>query len=1560
MADPREPLGIRLNNPGLLEKTNIPWYGKVDGEHPRFEAFSSPEAGIRALARNIITKQRRDGVNTITALISAHAPANENPTDNYIAFVRKAVGSEEFDANDPEQLKKIVGAIIQFENGKNPYDQAIVEEAVRAAYMDSSALPTVGLAPPSGAGKRARPVQPFTAEEMREAEKSLPDAPAALEALRAAITTEWMLSWLERPGSFKPDPEFRMTPELVKELIKDLPNEYHNYIRDAVSLEHAQALRADALRYVEAERKLAALGWGGVALRLGAALVDPAAIAVGVATEGALAPYILANKVGRLGSIVRGALISGASNTVVESLIQAGRPAPSMADLSFAVVAGLGIGGIAGALRKLPKDVPVSGAVPPKALLEEAAEEPTLRVSETQVLPDTVSPELGDPDTRLEATPDTFEAYHGTPFSFKEFDLDKVLSRTTAAHYGYGVNLSTHRRTAELYAKIDERDRLSPDATPNTLLVEVRSNGKRLVDYGMPLTEQDAEAFKRAADALGFDGIDDIVERYQRYGLDLTPGTLYNELVTKRVDYLTARSGREDLMPEFRRDDLIAKGQTLDPDSPEYAKINEALFGRDAAFKAQAGKDVSKALYEAGILGFRHRPDEFDNAPAGAANLVIFSPEAVRIKKRQVGGTVFDELAAEAESDLVGKPGAEFEARSEMVESAGEEAGKAAGRRDSDEVGDILDEYDETDELSPEDEARLRREPARPEDGDWADEVEEADEAEDETAQAGEEGGPLDKLQFGPPPPRMRKPPIKADPNAPMTAFGRFRFDAVGQLKASRNPLARQLGALLGEDAVGNADRSRVNRLGTATEEQTLIQRMAEVAFYRGVEPEFRSWAESMGYRWWERGRHRSEFMEQVTEAILEPRAARSPHVAAAADAIRPIYQEYLELLRNPGLLDGTTRPAVAGADKIADNSRYSPRLYNQARLEEAVRTHGLATVERLFAVAIRNAQPNIELNVLKRIARSMVRTIRDAAFGIDTGKMLVLGSDTADEVADLLVKYGGLDPRDAETLVKNLTAPPKEPSPSPRLRRKAVLDENAVVSTPTGGELRFKDILVRDAETLFHHYNRWASGAVAFARAGFPSLSSFEKALKQVRLEAQAGIHKYTAADLARDIANLEYLATSVTGRPIGEYGQQLFRARNSRWGQYLRRLRDYNFIRLAGQFGFAQMQESANILAVTGLRATLRGVPAFRDLFRSARRGQFSVPLLREIEEIFGLGADDMRPLPFSRVEEIGTPVNPSEGALAAKVDLLLEAGKRTIGYLSLMTPVNRALYRWAYGAVIHRIADMATGGKRWSEARLASYGLDDATLKAIGEQIEKHSEFTKGKLTGVKVRKLNLMQWDDLQARHALMMAAFRIARRVVQENDPGNLHRWFSHPLGQMIIQFRTFMLAAHAKQFLSNLHARDINAAAAFFVGMVAGGLVYYGQTHLQATGRRDRAKFLRERLSAKAIALAAFQRAGWAALMPMAIDTVWMGDDPLFAYRTTQLSTGILGNPTYDMIDRLAGIKGVIRPTINTTYRQAQENWRLLAGLLPAQNALIIQNVINRLLGDLPKKSRRQ
>ncbi len=128
------PLGLGNNNPFNLKYYAIGWVGEtgyVTTPAGKFSVFDTSENGIRAGMINIHTKMTRDLANTVRKLLTVLSPAFENPLESFITFVAQRLAvSPEQPLNYTQHIMGLSRAIIQFENGQQPFSDAELHNAL--------------------------------------------------------------------------------------------------------------------------------------------------------------------------------------------------------------------------------------------------------------------------------------------------------------------------------------------------------------------------------------------------------------------------------------------------------------------------------------------------------------------------------------------------------------------------------------------------------------------------------------------------------------------------------------------------------------------------------------------------------------------------------------------------------------------------------------------------------------------------------------------------------------------------------------------------------------------------------------------------------------------------------------------------------------------------------------------------------------------------------------------------------------------------------------------------------------------------------------------------------------------------------------------------------------------------------------------------------------------------------------------------------------------------------------------------------------------------------------
>lgn len=133
--------GERLHNPGHIRRSNDKWQGLDPVQKDKaFFTFKGPEWGIRAMATILITYQDKHGYSTIKDIINRWAPPSDNnPTIAYASFVASKAGksvSTTVNMHKFEDAMPIIKAMVQFELGSNPYDDATYEYGLRLAGVE--------------------------------------------------------------------------------------------------------------------------------------------------------------------------------------------------------------------------------------------------------------------------------------------------------------------------------------------------------------------------------------------------------------------------------------------------------------------------------------------------------------------------------------------------------------------------------------------------------------------------------------------------------------------------------------------------------------------------------------------------------------------------------------------------------------------------------------------------------------------------------------------------------------------------------------------------------------------------------------------------------------------------------------------------------------------------------------------------------------------------------------------------------------------------------------------------------------------------------------------------------------------------------------------------------------------------------------------------------------------------------------------------------------------------------------------------------------------------------
>ena len=161
------PAPLRANNPGALMPGG------------RLAQYPDMQSGLAAMDANL-ANYGKQGVNTLSGVISKWAPPNENDTQAYISDVSKRLGigpNQRVDLANPAHRQAIATAIMLHENGPQAVFGGGAAQAPGAMYAQ----------PPLGATTAANASQGAPSKQMADAYSGLSSADANYQQSREAL-----------------------------------------------------------------------------------------------------------------------------------------------------------------------------------------------------------------------------------------------------------------------------------------------------------------------------------------------------------------------------------------------------------------------------------------------------------------------------------------------------------------------------------------------------------------------------------------------------------------------------------------------------------------------------------------------------------------------------------------------------------------------------------------------------------------------------------------------------------------------------------------------------------------------------------------------------------------------------------------------------------------------------------------------------------------------------------------------------------------------------------------------------------------------------------------------------------------------------------------------------------------------------------------------------------------------------------------------------------------------------------------------------------------------------
>lgn len=689
----------------------------------------------------------------------------------------------------------------------------------------------------------------------------------------------------------------------------------------------------------------------------------------------------------------------------------------------------------------------------------------------------------------------------------------------------------------------------------------------------------------------------------------------------------------------------------------------------------------------------------------------------------------------------------------------------------------------------------------------------------------------------------------------------------------------------------------------------------------------------------------RQDFMRTVIESQRSVLKDADPDIATAVEANRKILAKIGQMGKDHRL---------PGFEDFEPDPFYVPRHWNTNAVHAIDGAHGGGLFNDLVRAAVVAKNPDLDEKVIDKVVKGFTESVRGLNTWSARAKAAMLSGTDADDLAEMLRAWG-LPDADVEQVLYRVSPRDPEAGKVNRAKHRLRLDENAQVTAPDGSVVTLQQLLESDADAIMESYTREMFGAMGaqevYRAVGLhvdPEGSVAIKTWKQ--MEGILGKRLEEAGHTPEEIEDILKVAEMsdrwVRGLPLRD------RVAGKR---FFDRTRQVGFLAYSGGFGATQQIEWGGLIAEAGVRAMVLQMPALKSMFRKGADGLLDRRDFQIIEAWSGMATDSVNSRYLDHFD-YKTLEHPVHGDL----DRGMQRFARAASYANGMIPTLVLQKRASILLATQKWLDIAKSGKIPNKLRLATMGLTKEDAAAIAAGVKKHAKTTQTAL-GERFDELDLDTWlardPDTAAKY--INALDKWSTRVIQEGDLGSMMPWTTAPWGQVVTQFKTFVLNAWEKQFL---HRAQVHDFPAFFGAMwttMLSGLVYVGRTHIQSIGREDRDEYLAERLTLANIAGGAARYAGWASFMPDVIGTLLPAKYQVFN-RNSGLSADIFDigmAPVPSLFGNAAKAAGsLLTSPFDGDLVPNQREWNAYRKLLPFQTYFGVRNLLDAVGTRLPEE----
>lgn len=642
-----------------------------------------------------------------------------------------------------------------------------------------------------------------------------------------------------------------------------------------------------------------------------------------------------------------------------------------------------------------------------------------------------------------------------------------------------------------------------------------------------------------------------------------------------------------------------------------------------------------------------------------------------------------------------------------------------------------------------------------------------------------------------------------------------------------------------------------------------------------------------------------NDFKKMVYLETKKPNSYSSEAVKKAAQGYRDLYAKGLEIRKASG---------ESGFQNVANDPNYTPTIYNNANIHNAVAKSGRSNVVNAIARAYElGGDGTFKLNRDSAVAIAEATVERNLNRNLTMGDaMRTLTNTDLDKVMEDLRK-AGLSEEDIEAFLNTSTARETNKNMSARARRSF----NPDVSVSHNG-VKMVDLLETDVEKLGEMYTRDAAGSAAMAKHGFANYADAKFFLAD--LEKTLINQGMTVKQANKEVGMLNRGIDLIYGKSVDEGNREFL--------QGVSTLREITSLVRLSSNGMASFPEMARATVNRGLGSTMEAVPSIRELIAGSKHlrggklsGKYDDPFYDMVDTVMGYAGDDyaldFRGIAADNLEEIG------DSKLTGLMQTALAKGQRLQSFTSGFRAIQGGGEKLSARAMMRRYVQDVSGNtnKNFSKLEIAEAGWGDDgfydSLLAYGQRNLKEVEHG-GR--AIEVVDFSNMPPDMF---HRMQVGMYRTMKREMQGQFVGDTSIAMNTWLGKLLSQFRTFSIASFEKQLL-----RDLNHAPAqgFQMFMVSSGLAAVAHTAgvvTNSVGRTDRSQYIERNMSGANFTFGVVNRSGQLASVGIGADvlaTFGLIPDELMASPSSIGYRGLSGSSV-----PVLGLVGDVKDTVKKT-----------------------------------------